>query len=109
MYKQRERLSLPNPVPGVELPYTLRWVMIGLLNRGEWGATSLEFQNEGFMHPSNAIYRLRKLGAVIDTTYCSGVGANGMTYPRLARWVFRYWSPETCINSLNYDLNEAAQ
>lgn len=108
MPKQRERLYLPNLKPYVDLAPVPAGLSRALIQAGDSGVSTLELQQMGFLHPTKVVSQLRKLGAVIETIYCSETGPGGTTHSGIARYVFRYWIPDFEDTNLNYDLKETA-
>ncbi|MBA6413971.1 hypothetical protein H2508_12695 [Parahaliea sp. F7430] len=97
MPKRSVTVPLPNLVPEVSVPPHLAVPLTHLINAGVQGATTLELQAVGCLHPSRSVAKLKMLGALIVADQSDAVDAQGAYRRRIARYVYQGWRQENAI------------
>ncbi len=95
MPKTSVTIQLPNPVPKVVLPPHLAVPLRVLMSAGPDGVTTPMLQMAGCLRPANAVFKLRKLGAVIEMQRCGASDYQGKIHKGVARYVYKWWEPAT--------------
>lgn len=97
--KKRFLVQVPGYADPFELPLTLAAALVAIAQSGDYGVSTEELESVGFSNDHNNIYRLRKRGVPIMTTWFPEDDINLDIYRR-----FSYYSvvPEEVTNPKNW-------
>lgn len=75
------------------LPHRLALTLALIVKSGAKGTSSLALVNEGLLHPSMYVSRLRAMGAIIETQCRSDTDRLGWTHKNVAHYTFKGITP----------------